>query len=174
MLARLPGVGRAFKQQLRDYPRLLNVGCALIAEAEGQVRPLGRSAFISYSITKNDTAHLRKGLKILAELMFAAGAEEVLPGVHGLPARIRPSELRLFDEAPLKPQCYTMVMTHLFGTARMSEDPRHGVVGYDFQLHDCRRVYVLDSSFFPTNLGVNPQHTIMAFATAAARRIAGG
>ena len=34
-----------------------------------------------------------------------------------------------------------------------------------------RGLYVVDSSVFPTNLGVNPQHTIMALATLLAERL---
>jgi len=44
-------------------------------------------------------------------------------------------------------------------------------VGPDFQHHDVRRLYVADSSVFPTNLGVNPQLPIMALATVCARRV---
>ncbi len=171
MAGRVPGVGAEFKKAMHDYERLGNVGCALIAEAEGRVRPLGSGALITYSITQDDVLRLRKGMKLVAEIMFAAGAEEVLPGLHGLPPRITKDQLGLFDDAPTNPQSYTMVMTHLFSTARMGTDPKQSVVGPDFQLHDTRGVYVLDSSIFPTNIGVNPQHTIMAMAMAGARRI---
>lgn len=172
MAVRLPGVGAEFKKSMGDYARLGNVGCAIIAEAEGRVMPLGAGAAVFYSITKNDVIHLKKGLRVLAEVMFAAGAEYVLPGVHGLPARLGKDELRKLEEAPLDPRCYTMIATHLFSTARMGTDPRESVVGPDFQVHDTRGVYVLDSSIFPTNIGVNPQHTIMGLAMAGARRIA--
>ena len=37
---------------------------------------------------------------------------------------------------------------------------------------DGKSFYVLDSSIFPTNLGVNPQHAIMGIAMHAARQIA--
>jgi choline dehydrogenase-like flavoprotein len=171
---RLPGIGAEFKRSMMDYERLGNVGCALVSEAEGRVLPLGNGVIVSYSITPADVAHLRKGLKILAEIMFAAGATEVWPGIFGMPPRIKPDQLKLFDEAPLKPQSYTMVVTHLFGTARMGSDPAKSVVGHDFEVHDTRGVFILDSSFFPTNLGVNPQHTIMAFTTSAARKLSAG
>jgi choline dehydrogenase-like flavoprotein len=171
MTVRLPGLGAEFKRSMLDYDRLGNVGCAIVAEAEGRVIPLGNGGLVSYSITPSDVVHLRKGLKILAEVMFAAGATEVWPGVYGMPPRIKPDELKLFDSASLKAQSYTLVVTHLFGTARIGPDPRTSVVNHGFEVHDTRGVYVLDSSFFPTNLGVNPQHTIMAFATAAARKI---
>jgi len=115
---------------------------------------------------------LRKGLKILAEIMVAAGAEAVLPGIHGLPARLGKDEINKLDDAPLDPRSYTMVATHLFGTCRMGQDPNHSVVNYEFETHDTRGVFVLDSSIFPTNLGVNPQHTIMGIAMVGAKKIA--
>ena len=54
----------------------------------------------------------------------------------------------------------------------MSVSARDGVVAPDFAVHGRRGAYVVDSSIFPTNLGVNPQHTIMAVAMHAAERIA--
>lgn len=54
----------------------------------------------------------------------------------------------------------------------MGRDPRTGVVGPDLQCFDAPGVYVVDSSVFPTNLGVNPAHTISTFAWLAAEQIA--
>jgi choline dehydrogenase-like flavoprotein len=56
----------------------------------------------------------------------------------------------------------------------MGPDPRASVVGPDFQSHEVADLYVVDSSVFPTNLGVNPQHSIMAMSRLAATRIAAG
>lgn len=171
---RIIGVGREFKKNMAEYERMGNVACAVVSEAEGTVKPLGKNISISYNLTQNDMRGLRKGLKILSEIMVAAGAEAVLPGIYGLPDRLSKDEIDRIDKAPLDPRSYTMVATHLFGTCRMGPDPKTSVVGLDFQVHDTRGVYVLDSSFFPTCLGVNPQHTIMGMATAGARRIAAG
>jgi choline dehydrogenase-like flavoprotein len=63
-------------------------------------------------------------------------------------------------------------MSHLFGTARMSVRPDDGVIGTDFKVHGSENLYVVDSSLFPTNLGVNPQLSIMALARIAAERMA--
>ena len=46
----------------------------------------------------------------------------------------------------------------------MSVRPSEGVVGTDFGVHGTRGLYVIDSSIFPTNLGVNPQNPIMGIA----------
>jgi choline dehydrogenase-like flavoprotein len=39
-------------------------------------------------------------------------------------------------------------------------------------VHDVAGLYVMDASVFPTNLGVNPQHSIMALAWVAASKLA--
>jgi choline dehydrogenase-like flavoprotein len=55
----------------------------------------------------------------------------------------------------------------------MGPDPRTSVVGPDFETHEASALYVVDSSVFPTNLGVNPQHSIMAMSRLAATRVVG-
>ena len=63
-------------------------------------------------------------------------------------------------------------MAHLFGTAKMGPTARTGVVGPMLEAHELPGLYVVDSSVFPTNMGVNPQHTICAFSWLASERIA--
>jgi choline dehydrogenase-like flavoprotein len=53
----------------------------------------------------------------------------------------------------------------------MSMRSEAGVVGGDFRVHGTDNLYVVDASVFPTNLGVNPQLSIMALARIAAQRI---
>jgi choline dehydrogenase-like flavoprotein len=172
-IGRLPWVGMDLKKALAEYDRMANVGCAMVAQAEGSVRPLGGGPLITFTPTKQDMINLRKGLRILADIMVAAGAVAIVPDIHGVPGRLSRDQLGLIDQASIDPRSYTMAMTHLFGTCRLGTDPQKSVVGPDFQVHDTRGVYVMDSSVFPTNLGVNPQHSIMAVATIAAKRLAG-
>jgi choline dehydrogenase-like flavoprotein len=106
-------------------------------------------------------------------MMFEAGAREVWPGIFGLPTVLGSvDDVRLIEEAPLDSRAYSFIATHLFGAARMGKDARTSVVGPDFATHAVRGLYVVDSSVFPTNLGVNPQHSIMALSRLAAARIA--
>ena len=56
----------------------------------------------------------------------------------------------------------------------MGPSPDTSVVDVDFQVHGTERLWVTDSSVFPTNLGVNPQHSIMALSRYSATRIALG
>ncbi len=45
-------------------------------------------------------------------------------------------------------------------------------MGPDLAVHGVSGLYVMDASALPTNLGVNPQHTIMGVVWCAAARLA--
>jgi choline dehydrogenase-like flavoprotein len=112
------------------------------------------------------------GLEILAKMYFAAGAKKVLPFVYGAPTVLNSvDEVSKIRENPHSVTDFSGLITHLMGTARMGEDPKRSVVGTDFQCHDVKGLYITDSSVFPTNLGVNPQHTIMAMTRQACRQM---
>jgi choline dehydrogenase-like flavoprotein len=171
---RIPGIGQELMRRMGDFPNLAVWAVVIRAEAEGTVKPgLGGRDKVKLTLTHADVERARKGTAMLARLMFEAGAREVWPGIFGIPSVSRSiDEVRLIEEVPPEPRLFSMITTHLFGAARMGTDPRASVVGTDFQAHEARGLYVVDSSVFPTNLGVNPQHSIMAMARLAATRIA--
>ncbi|MCA9595702.1 MAG: GMC family oxidoreductase [Myxococcales bacterium] len=172
--ARLPGIGPELMRELSDYGHLAVWGVQVRARAHGSVRPgIFGGKVIRYDMTDADIRVLKLGLRRLTEMMFAAGAREVLPGIHGLPARI--DSVDAFDRAfelPDDPRLFHCIAAHLFGTAVMGQSAWSSVVDLDLQTHDLPGLYVIDSSVFPTNMGVNPQHSISAIAWWAAERLA--
>ena len=101
-----------------------------------------------------------------------AARPEVLPGVAGFDSRVEdPSRLAVLDEqGPTDARAFTGVMTHLFGSCRMGSDPTNSVVGIWGEHHDLPGLFIVDSSIFPTNTGVNPQTSILAISTLLAKR----
>jgi choline dehydrogenase-like flavoprotein len=171
---RVPGIGRDLVERLGKYANLA-VWCVQIrARAEGTVRPgWGGADKVGYSLLDEDVHAARKAVIMLSRMMFDAGAREVWPGIYGSPYVLRSmDDVKLLESATLDPRAYSFVATHLFGAARMARDPRASVVGPDFATHEAERLFVVDSSVFPTNLGVNPQHSIMALSRLAATRVA--
>jgi GMC oxidoreductase/FAD binding domain len=61
---------------------------------------------------------------------------------------------------------------HQIGTARMSADPRKGVVNADCKVHGIDNLYVSSSAVFPTSGQANPTLTIMALSVRLARHLA--
>jgi choline dehydrogenase-like flavoprotein len=172
--ARFPGAGKALMERLATYPNVAVWAVQIRARAEGSVRSSwGGRDKVLYSLTKQDVETTREALGVLGRMMFEHGAREVWPGVFGLPTVMTDGkDVRLMEEGPTDPRAYNYVATHLFGAARMGTSESNSVVGLDFQTHAAKGLYVVDSSIFPTNLGVNPQHTIMAVARLAATRAA--
>lgn len=58
----------------------------------------------------------------------------------------------------------TLNYGHPVGTLRFGEDPKTSVLRPDCRTHDLNNLYVADSSFMPSALGVNPSLTIAANA----------
>jgi choline dehydrogenase-like flavoprotein len=169
---RLPGMGEGFQRSMADFPNMALWGIQARAEAEGTVAPAGDRASIKYTPLASDMTIFRAGVKRLAEMHFAAGAVRVYPGVHGGPEVLTsPDELGKLDDLSLDPRDWSLISSHLFSTCRMGPDDRAGVVGFDGAVHGVRGLWVVDASIFPTNLGVNPQHSIMALAMLLAEGI---
>jgi choline dehydrogenase-like flavoprotein len=172
--ARIPGVGKELSSRMASLGHVAIWAAQIRARAEGTVRQgWGGRDVVRYTPTENDVRTARNAAVVLCRLMLDAGAREIWPGIFGLPYAIfSHDDLRLVEESSLDPRAWSFVATHLFGAARMGPDPRTSAVGLDFATHEARDLYVVDSSVFPTNLGVNPQHSIMAIARLAATRIA--
>ena len=164
----MPGTGRHWVELMAEFPRAAVWVLPLRAYGEGAV---GRTGSIGFTLDPRDLPNLRRGLRRAADLMFEVGARTVVCPIHGLPPRLQPDQAALIETAPDDPAAYPLAMSHLFGTARMSLRPEAGVVSPDFRVHGTENLYVVDSSVFPTNLGVNPQLTIMALARLAAERL---
>jgi choline dehydrogenase-like flavoprotein len=172
--ARVPGVGRELSERLAHLAHVAVWAAQVRAEAEGIVTSgWGGVDRVKYTMTSSDLAAARKACTLIARMMFDAGACEVWPGIYGVPSVLRSmDDVRLLEAAPLEPRSYNFIATHLFGAARMGPDPRTSVVGLDFGVHGIDGLHVVDSSVFPTNLGVNPQHSIMAMSRLASTRLA--
>jgi choline dehydrogenase-like flavoprotein len=171
---RIPGIGRELMARMGTFANLAVWAVVTRAEAEGTVdQAWGGRDRVRLDLTRLDVERTRKGTAMLARMMFEAGAREVWPGIYGLPSVLTSiDQVKLIEEAPADSRLYSMITTHLFGAARMGVDPGTSVVGPDFQSHEARGLWVVDSSVFPTNLGVNPQHSIMGLSRLAATRIA--
>ena len=178
---RLSGAGATLARSLAESSHMAMWVAAVNAEAQGSVRcarlptfrggPYGKN-IVSYQPTKKDVARLRAGCATLARLHFEAGATRVLPGIHGVPVELDRDRVHLIEEAPLDNRAWTWILSHLFGTCALGDDPARSVVGPDLHVHGRRALHVVDASCLPTTLGVNPQHTIQAVARLTAERLA--
>ena len=98
-------------------------------------------AHVSFNLHENDKKLIRFGKETTMEVMWAAGAQEVV------------QEARY---------------AHLVGAARMGSDPRTSVVDKFGRTHDIPNLFICDGSIMPTQGSANPGLTIQALAARTA------
>lgn len=172
---RLPGLGPELIEQLAAYENLVQWGVEIRAQAHGTVKKglFGYGPRYKWDASDSDVRIAKRGVVVICEMMFAAGAHTVLPGIHGLPDALRSmDEVRKIEELSDSPARFHFISSHHFGTAVMGLDPSRSVVGPNGESHELPGLFVVDGSIFPTTIGVNPQHTICGLAWLIAERIA--
>ncbi|MFZ5757540.1 MAG: GMC family oxidoreductase N-terminal domain-containing protein [Pseudomonadota bacterium] len=127
---------------------------------------------ITYSMNARDFELFRKGIDLLAKMYFAAGAKEVcLPGLSRMTVLRSEAELAAFWATKPGPRQFMVSAYHPLGTARIGASADQGVCDSAHRVWGVDGLYVMDGSSVPTSLGANPQVTIMAMATRAARML---
>jgi len=175
-LSAAKAVGPELKDFLADLPFRASAGLFVSDTSHGEVRFLGsrRSPVIRYDLGRFDMARLLRGMALVGEIFFAAGATRVHTNLPGLESVTHPRDLQPLSSSPCwKPIDLHLAAFHPVGTCRMGPKPNTAVVGLDGKVHGTENLYVADGSLFPTCVGVNPQETIMAFATKIAEQICG-
>ncbi|UCD83763.1 MAG: GMC family oxidoreductase [Deltaproteobacteria bacterium] len=170
--ASLPSFGKQHKELMKDYRHIAAFGVMVSDTSRGRVRIDQRGRpLITYRMNRSDTRKMAKGVAITSEIFFAAGAKKVFPYLPGLPEISSKQEVDRIRERRPKATDFTMMGFHPMGTCRMGKNRKKSVVNSHCESHDVTNLFICDGSIFPSSLGVNPQLSIMAFATHAANYI---
>ncbi|HWH31955.1 MAG TPA: GMC family oxidoreductase [Egibacteraceae bacterium] len=168
----LPGYGVELLRELDQADHLATIG-ALVAD-DGNGRVVGRRGgrkLIRYDLGERDAGRLRKAVTVMGELLLAAGAEEILTGIPGVPAARTVEGLRdaVWDVPARR---LHLAAFHPTGTLAMGADAQRYPVDPGGRLRGVDGVWVADGSILPSSPTVNPQITIMALALGVAADVA--
>ncbi|MEO6773630.1 MAG: GMC family oxidoreductase N-terminal domain-containing protein [Kofleriaceae bacterium] len=166
-------VGPDLVRLAESFDHVASFGFLVEDISRGSVSSVRGQPVIRYWLDDKDVAHIKRGLDVLAQIYFAAGAKRVHCPISGFDVLESPDDLAKLRRAKIHARDLDLSAYHPLGTARMGIDPAHSVVDQDHQTHDTRGLYIVDGASVPSSLGVNPQVTIMAMATRAAEKIAG-
>jgi choline dehydrogenase-like flavoprotein len=156
-----------------DYLHIAQFGLMVSDTSRGSIRPLPRGGVrMAYDLNDNDLQTFKRGIELLCECYWAAGAEAVFPPIEGIGV-LRDGDVDTIANHDLRAHELTLMAFHPMGTARADARAEHGVVDANLKLHDAGNVYVSDASVLPSSLGVNPQETVMALATRLAYELLG-
>ncbi len=168
----VPGVGAAAMEEMAALRRLATLGLYVSDTSKGRVRALRNGdALATYRLNELDARRLQAGIALAAEILLAAGATRVYPGLPGIDSISASQDLEQLRERPIRAKHLRLTAFHPMGTARMGSDPETSVVDSFGRHHSVEGLWVGDASTFPSCVGVNPQMTIMAFAGRTAEKL---
>jgi choline dehydrogenase-like flavoprotein len=168
-----PGTGASHRELMRRFAHGASSVVLLHDETGGTVRrgwngrPVAR-----YWPNLDDRRKLLEGVRRLAELYLAAGAEEVrLPFHDSPPVRTREDLEQAMRRARVAPHRMTLNSVHPQGSCPLGGLRSRSATNPRGQLWGRKGLYVCDTSLFPTSVGVPPQVTTMALATMVADHV---
>ncbi|MDV6014209.1 GMC family oxidoreductase [Haloechinothrix sp. LS1_15] len=166
----LPGTGSELRAEIEASAHLATLGAMIADESDGGV--LGRKRALPwYRLGEADHGKLRTALRAMGEVLFAAGATEVLTGLPRYPRARTQRQLDAIVDCTPKRELH-LAAFHPTGTVRMGADPETSPVDERGRLRGVSGAYVADASVLPSCPTVNPQITIMAMALAIAENAA--
>jgi len=167
LAAALPGVGREHLHYVKKMKNAAFFGGMIHDEGGGAVRPhiAGREPLLTYKMADEDKRRMVRGVGIVGEMAFAAGAQEVIVPWFGYPAFTRLEDFRDAIANPPDGSRMECMSFHPLGSARMGVNEKLGVVRTTGESWDLPGLYVADGSVLPTSIGVNSQLPVMAVAT---------
>jgi choline dehydrogenase-like flavoprotein len=174
----LHGFGTQHATLMREFNRT-HVLLALLRDgfhAEstgGRVRLDGDSAVLEYALNDVLWDGVRRALLAMAEIQFAAGAQQVYP-VHELAggyASFAAAKAAIAG-LPMQPLLVRLVSAHVMGGCGMAASERDGVTDARGRHHQIENLWVFDGSLFPTSIGANPQLSIYGLVTRLASQLA--
>jgi choline dehydrogenase-like flavoprotein len=164
----LPHRGRQLGELMQHYNQMVVAGLLCEDTTTGHVKTINGRPQAFYQLAERDAASIQRGLVLLAEMLFAAGAKRMLLPFHHARELASADEARRALADPIPPKGWEVVTVHMMGTAAMGSDRSRAVTDAFGFVHDVDRLLVADASLFPTPVRVNPMETIMALATRAA------
>ncbi|MFN8543682.1 MAG: GMC family oxidoreductase [Candidatus Binatia bacterium] len=167
----IPGMGTEHAERMARYNHMLTAAPLVEDEGEGRVvMGLDRQPYLVQSLLPADVERIHRGVALTAELLFAAGAREVLLPFADLPRLGDPGEIARVHARPRVADTIELMTVHIMGTARMATDPARGATDAAGRVRDVAGLVVADASLLPSSIGVNPQETIIALALRNAER----
>ncbi|KAI3792894.1 hypothetical protein L2E82_06785 [Cichorium intybus] len=166
--------GFDFKTRMSKFSRTAHIFALARDKGSGEI---GENTSITYQLDITDEENLKRGLEKSLRILAAAGAEEI--GTHNNKGRtlhvknvsyheferfIREESSRVLSDLST-PLC----SAHQMGSCRMGVKAKGSVVNPMGETWEVERLYVADTSVFPTALGVNPMVTVQAIAYCTAQ-----
>jgi choline dehydrogenase-like flavoprotein len=169
----MPGWFEQHFHNMRRYEHLMAVGVIVGTGSYGWIsQALTGGPGINFTPREADLRTMHRGLKLLGEILFEAGAERVMLNAWDYVEMRSADELAKLEPVVMNGDNVTLGTGHPQGGNPVGLDHERSVVDRDFRVHGYSNLHVCDASVFPSSVTVNPQLTVMSLAHYAAGHIA--
>lgn len=124
---------------------------------------VGEQPVVVYRFNPDDLSMIKIALLRVAKLLFHSGAIELYMPITGIGGIKSLNELEQKLDR-VKPEDLEIITVHVMASCPMGTNPTTSVINPDGKLWNIENILVTDASILPSNIGKNPQGTIMAFA----------
>jgi choline dehydrogenase-like flavoprotein len=165
----VPGFAEEMSDYLKRYRTSVAVGFRIIDEARGNIiREVFGYPIIRYFFEGVDKFRFLSATKLAAQILFEAGAKEVLIPIYGMERIKNPDELKEISVETIDASKFEVSGYHSLGTCRMAFTSDLGVVDSVGRVYGESGLFITDASIFPDTPLVSPQLTTMAFSSICA------
>jgi len=172
--------GMTAVEYMGDY-RKLSAGIVLVRDgADGETGASVEWSWgkrkVNWAFTPTDGRNMLRGLKMLAEVQAASGAREMAFPFLDMHEPVKVDASTNFDwilEKSIEPARMNVGSAHPHGSIQAAASPEQGACDPNFELYGHKNIFIMDASWIPTGLSVNPQITTMSSVLRAARRLGG-
>jgi len=173
-----PSYGEKMFRLMKDY-RYLQSGLVITRDGasgalDARLEYSGGMRKLHFTLSEADSRNVLHGIRQIAMIQKAAGAQEIVFPFARMEDPFVVTENETFDwvlNEKTNPGELMLGSAHPHGSVQAAASPKEGAIDPDFQLYGHKNIYVIDGSWPPTAIGVNPQILVMSSAMKAARKI---
>lgn len=164
----LPLFGKELMEVMKRASHIANTGAMIRDRSTGRILPSrGAGARVHYSVEEVDRQRAMRGMRHASELWFGHGAEWVTLNVYGAPLCRNMAEVNAVLNDDLNVNRLMGYSSHPQASCSVGRATDH--MG---QLREVPGVHAIDASALPSNVGRNPQISVMTVARILSERVA--
>lgn len=174
----IPFYGEKAFQVMENYSHL-QAGIVIVRDGSGKeleasIEYSGGQRKLHFKLTSSDAANMLQGIRTFASIQAAAGAKEIIFPFTRFkePYKVKPGET--FNWVLQEKRDVGDILlgsAHPHGSVQAAASSKDGALSPDFELYGHKGIYVMDGSWMPTAIGVNPQILVMSAAMRAVRKL---
>jgi choline dehydrogenase-like flavoprotein len=135
----LDGFGSQHQNKMQKFRYMASMEVAIRDEASGQMSLKNGKMHVNKSLTAQDERRMAQGLQLIVEMFESVEAKEII-------------------------RCKQAFGLHLMSGCAIGTDESKSVVNPEFKVHGTKKVFIADSSIFPSAPGINPSLSVMALS----------